>query len=149
MHFNGGEIELFMDAWKPVGAARIKGDFRSELCIPEYISSDCHNEREMFKDGGQITPTCGMGYPQAVIKKEDGFLYYIQETKSEFSYGVFAYTVKKKEFAEIYFTIKTSKDGDDFDRIAKEELKEAARTGYDKLKEEHIKWWKNIGKRLH
>ena len=142
MHFDGGEIELFMDAWKPVGAARIKGDFRSELCIPEYISSDCHNEREMFKDGGQITPTCGMGYPQADIKKEDGFLYYIQETKSEFSYGVFAYTVLKKEFAEIYFTIKTSKDGDDFDRIAKEELKEAARTGYDKLKEEHIKWWK-------
>ena len=131
MHFDGGEIELFMDAWKPVGAARIKGDFRSELCIPEYISSDCHNEREMFKDGGQITPTCGMGYPQADIKKEDGFLYYIQETKSEFSYGVFAYTVLKKEFAEIYFTIKTSKDGDDFDRIAKEELKEAARTGYD------------------
>ena len=142
MHFNGGEIELFMDAWKPVGAARIKGDFRSELCIPEYISSDCHNEREVFKDGGQITPTCGMGYPQADIKKEDGFLYYIQETKSEFSYGVFAYTVIKKEFAEIYFTIKTSKDGDDFDRIAKEELKEAARTGYNKLKEEHVKWWK-------
>lgn len=59
---------------------------------------------------------------------------------------MFAYTVLKKEFAEIYFTIKTSKDGDDFDRIAKEELKEAARTGYDKLKEEHINGGKILGK---
>ncbi len=49
-----------MDAKRPVGVARIKGDYLIDLCIPDYISSETLN-KEVVKDGGQISPVVGMG----------------------------------------------------------------------------------------
>ena len=142
MSFDGGNVEIFMDAQRPVGVARITGDYQLRLCIPDYISEGSHGEKESVKDGGNIIPTGGMGYPKAGIRKEDGFLFYIQKTNTEFSYGVFGCIVSKKQCDELYFTIKTSSDGAAFDELAKRELREAAELGYEALREEHICWWK-------
>ena len=148
MEFDGGEIGIFMDAKRPVGVARIKGDYLIDLCIPDYISSETLN-KEVVKDGGQISPVVGMGYPKAVIRREDGFLYYIQETKTDFSYGVFGYIVIKGDYTELYFTIKSSNDGDSVEEIAKCELIKAAQLGYENLLSEHIKWWEKYWSKAH
>lgn len=142
MSFAEGRMEIFLDAARPVGVAKIYGEYQLDIHIPDYISKENYGEDGIPKDGGSIQPVKGMGYPKASVIRKDGFTFYRQSTKTEFSYGVFVYTVPKSNYVELYFTIKTSKDDENFVEAAKEELKAAAALGYAELLEEHMAWWK-------
>lgn len=118
-----GKIELFMHAEKFVGVAKVWGRYALKLHIPDYVTET-------------------LGYPQGEIRAENGFTYYTQRTKTDFSYGVVVLEIPKKTHTELYFTIATNKDGDDFIGAAKKELLSAAKIGYARLKKTHTAWWR-------
>lgn len=120
---DAGKMELFMHAEKFVGVAKVRGRYALKLHIPDYI---CEK----------------LDYPQGEICTENGFTYYRQQTKTELCYGVVVLEVSKKTHTELYFTIATNKDGDDFIATAKNELLAAAKIGYAKLKRTHAAWWR-------
>lgn len=121
--FSGGDMELFMHATRYVGVARIKGDCKMHIHIPDYISGK------------------ELAYPAAEVVEEDGFTYFRQTTMTDFSYGMFVYTVKRLGYTELYFTVVTTEDAKDMAAYAKQTLKEAALAGYRALKKEHLAWW--------
>lgn len=141
MSFDGGRIEVFAHATRFFTAAKVTGDFRLDLHIPNYISAKpCENVEEQT-EGGAISAKVVMGYPKAAVRQEGNFTYYVQNTLTDFSYGVFVYSVKKAKHTELYITIETSADGENFPELAKEKLRKAAQIGYQTLKREHIAWW--------
>ena len=123
LSFEKGKLEVFLHATRFVGVAKVYGDFVLDIHIPEYISD------------GELC------YPKANIIKEENYIYYRQETITDFSYGVIVYTVPKGEYKELYFTVNTSEDADDFIAAAKERLFATANIGYETLLREHITWW--------
>lgn len=133
MTFDRGSIEAFAHATRFVTVARVKGDFLLKLHIPDYICAQ--------PDGGNAHTS--MGYPETVIRQEGNLTYYIQKTFTDFSYGIFVLSVKKERYTELYITIETSEDAEDFAVLAKQKLQKAAGIGYNVLKREHINWWKN------
>ena len=120
--FDGAQVECFTSATRFIGVAKIRGRYALNLHIPAYVSKE-------------------MEYPQAEIVRDGGFLYYKQNTKTEFSYGV---TVLEKDVAdgkELYFTITTNRDNEDYISLAKEQLSKCAEIGFNALQEEHVAWW--------
>ncbi len=129
LSFAKGSLEVYMHATRFIGIAKVYGDYKLSIHIPEYISEK------------------GMGYPKASIIEEDDYTYYRQETMTDFSYGVIAYTVEKEGYKELYFTVDTSEDGEDFIALAKKKLKAVSEVGYEALLEEHTTWWKAYWKK--
>lgn len=142
MSFDGGRIEIFAHATRFFSVAKVTGDFRLDLHIPNYISAKPCLNNEKTGEGGAVSARVVMGYPKAHIRREGNFTYYIQNTLTDFSYGVFVYSVKKAGYTELYFTIETSQDSDNFTELAKEKLQKAAQVGYNVLKREHMDWWR-------
>lgn len=118
-----GKIELITSATDFICMAKVFGEYSLKLHVPDYI-------------------TASFGYPAAEIVKEGDFTYYLQETKTNLKYGVVVLEVMRERFSELYFTVANNKVGDDFIRKAKDELLAAAKKGYEKIKREHIAWWK-------
>lgn len=129
LSFSGGDMELFMHATRYVGVARIKGDCKLHIHIPDYIS------------GKELQ------YPVAEVMQDDGFTYFKQTTMTDFSYGIVVYTVTKFGYTELYFTVVTTNDAPDMIACAKQTLKAAADAGYRTLKKEHVKWWATYWKK--
>ncbi|MDY4894873.1 MAG: hypothetical protein SO532_03190, partial [Candidatus Borkfalkiaceae bacterium] len=119
--------EVFMSATRFVGAAIIYGDFKIGLHIPAYISDKA--------DGG-------LRYPQAEIIREGDFIYYKQNTFTDFSYGIVCLQKRLEDRTELYFTVSDTNDAADYIGKGKDELLVISAIGYEKLKEEHIAWWK-------
>ncbi len=138
--------EGFVHATRPVCVFKIKGDFGLKLHIPDYISNR-FNENLKSKEGGVIVPQKGMEYPPAEIIKKDGFYYYIQNTKTDFKYGLFVYTLKQNDYTYLYFTVLTSSDTDDLENKAKELLLHISDIKYEELKTEHISYWDEYWKK--
>lgn len=143
MTFDGGSMEVFAHATRFLAVAKVAGDFRLNLHIPDYISAEPRLTHEKAGEGGTISPQVAMGYPKADIRQEGDFTYYIQKTMTDFSYGVFVYSVKKAGHTELYFTVQTSQDAQDFAELAQNMLREAAQMGYNALKREHTAWWQS------
>lgn len=143
MTFDGGSMEVFAHATRFLAAAKVAGDFRLKLHIPDYISAEPGLTHEKAGEGGAISSRVVMGYPQAEIRQEGDFTYYIQKTMTDFSYGVFVYSVKKAGHTELYFTVQTSQDAQDFAQLAKNMLREASQMGYNALRREHTAWWQS------
>lgn len=141
--YENGSIETFLHATRFIGVARIVGECALHLHIPSYISGDNQTDMELVGDGGTMNPEHGMGYPKAEVMKEDGFTYYVQETKTDLRYGVFTYMVQKRGLTELYYTVATNQDEEDFVKATKELLKATSVLGYDVLLEEHRNWWKD------
>ena len=132
---NNVRLETFASAVRFVGVAKIYGEFSLGIHIPDYIGE---------------SEKCGkycLHYPTAEIQRENGFTYYVQETLSDFRYGIFTYRKNCGEYTELYYTIATNKDGADFVEKTKKELLFSAKAGYDTLFEEHALWWKNYWKK--
>ena len=126
--------ELFTSATRFVGVARIWGDYTLAINLPEYLSKP--EGKDAFDADG------GFGYPKATPVKDGEFTYYEQTTFTNFKFGIIALEKQTAEFKEIYFTIATSDDGEDFILKAKTELEKAHGVGYETLLLEHKKWWK-------
>lgn len=126
--------ETFMSATEYVGVAKVQGKYLLHIHIPEYISGD--------KSVG------GLQYPQADIVEEDGFIYYVQKTLTDFCYGIMVYRKTCADGEELYFTIMTGtcKNISNMISTAKQELIRVSRIGYQQLKTAHIVWWRNYWK---
>ncbi|MBR2336891.1 MAG: glycoside hydrolase N-terminal domain-containing protein [Clostridia bacterium] len=128
------KIEAFTSATEHVGVMLVEGDYRLTIHLPEYLY------KKEGKDG--FDPDGGFGYERAEIKAENGFTYYVQNTFTDFKFGIVAYEKRVDKKTEIYFTIATTDDGENFLEDAKAELLRASEKGYGQLKTEHKKWWK-------
>lgn len=125
-------IETFVSAAKHVGIAKINGGFSLDIHIPEYISKS-ENEG-------------GLNYPKAQIKEENNFIWFSQQTFTEFEYGIIIYRKQIEDTSYLYYTIATNNDSDNFIDESKKQLIQIANEEYDKLKEEHIAYWKKYWK---
>ena len=123
--FDGVRVEAFTSATKFIGVAKVGGRYALNVHIPEYIRAG------------------SLDYPQAEIVKDGAFTYYVQATKTEFEYGVVVLEKPTAEGTELYFTIVTNKDSDEFISLAKTQLQQASSLGYDALLKAHKAWWKN------
>lgn len=141
---NGAKAQVFASATRFVGVARIYGNFDLSLRIPAYISGDDGANKDWI--GGKNRPT-SLDYPRAEKFTDGDFIYYKQNTFTEFSYGIVALRKNYGEYSDLYFTIATNTDAPDYIAHAKAELLSAEKIGYDKLKKEHIAWWKNYWKK--
>ncbi len=139
--------EGFVHATKQVGIFKLKGDFKLKLHIPNYISDNIANDNFKSGEGGQIIPEKGMQYPISRIAEKDGFCYYIQNTKTDFKYGLFTYTLKKNGYTYLYFTVVTSDDTDNIKNTATNLLLNISDFEYSKIKNEHSAYWKRYWKK--
>ena len=137
-----GKIEAFMSATRFVGVARAYGQFNLDLHIPCYISGDENGEWHNGSGIGKKEADGCLRYPKAEIVKDGEYTYYKQNTKTDFSYGIVVLQKQFNEYSELYFTIATSNDRDNFIENAKLELEKISQIGYEQLKQEHIAWWK-------
>lgn len=122
-------LESFLSATEFIGVMRIYGKYQLNFHTPEYLGE---------KESGFY-----LGYPTAEMIKEKEFTVYRQNTLTDFSYAVVAYEKRAKAYTDIYFTIVTTTDSNDFIAYGKKTLEKASRKGYESLKESHIVWWKN------
>lgn len=128
------KIEAFTSATEFVGVMKVEGDYKLDIHIPEYLS------RPEGENG--FDPNGGFCYPKASVVKDGEFTYYSQSTFTNFKFGIVVLEKAVNGLKEIYFTIATTVNGEDFIDLAKEDLLKASQKGYDKLKAEHEKWWK-------
>ena len=128
------QVDAFMSAVRYVGVARVQGEFGLSIRIPEYVSSD--------------DPKNGLQYPCAGIVEEDGFLYYVQETFTDFRYGIMAYRKEIAGGSELYFTIMVGTAATVAQMVeeGKQELQNAAKIGFERLQKEHVAWWADYWK---
>lgn len=142
---NGSEhtfsIETFLSATEYVGVARLHGDYRLNIHIPFYLSGDENGNAENRSGIGAYQDGC-LRYPRARVVREGEFLYYVQKTYTDFSFGIVALQKKCGDFSEVYYTIATSNDHENFIEEAKKELERVSHIGYETLKREHVAWWK-------
>ena len=109
--------------------AKVWGRYALNIHIPEYISGEGEEETSLH-------------YPPAQILTDGEYIYYDQQTHTDFRYGI---VVLKKDFegySELYFTIATNNEGKNFIECAKQELANACAMGYETLKKAHIAWWR-------
>ena len=144
------ELSLFSSAVRHIGVAKIKGEYKLNIHIPDYISGD---------ESGFCKPNTGAGfgaavdnwclqYPKAKVVRDGDFTYYYQLSRTEFSYAT---VVMEKAMddgtTELYYTVATSDDGADVVACAKRELTEAFEIGYESLLREHKTWWHKYHKK--
>lgn len=130
----GVKIQAFTSATQFVGVVKVWGRFALNIHIPEYISGEGEEETSLH-------------YPPAKIITEGEYTYYNQQTHTDFRYGIVVLKKDFGEYSELYFTIATNKEGEDFIEQAKKELAKACATGYETLKKAHIAWWRAYWKK--
>ena len=138
----GAQIEAFASATQFVCVAKIQGQYALNLHIPDYVSGDESGKHNNGSGIGNAEADGCLRYPRAQIVRDGEFTYYRQETKTDFSYGVVVLEKKYETHSELYFTVATNKDGENFVDLAKSELSQAAAIGYERLKKAHVAWWK-------
>ena len=126
---NTVKIESFTSATRFVGVAKVWGRYALNIHIPEYISGEGDDKTHLH-------------YPKSKTQKEGEYIYYEQQTHTAFRYGIVVLKKDFGEYSELYFTIATNNESEDFIAPAKQELQTAYKAGYEQLKSEHIAWWK-------
>ncbi len=136
-----GSIQSFMSATRFVGVAKVYGNYTLDIHIPDYISG-APDEASLTAQANKK----GLYYPRAEIVRDGEFIYYAQETFTELRYGVIVLQKQCGDHKELYFTIATNVDYENFIEGGKAELEKAYALGYETLKKEHIAWWKRYWK---
>ena len=121
-------VEAFLSATKHVGVAKIYGKYSLDIHIPAYITD--------------TDIVGGLGYPQAEIRRDGNYLYYIQETHTPFRYGIMSLCKPCDGYDELYFTIMVGENETEMIKTAQAELSAAAELGYDGLRKPHLAWWR-------
>ncbi len=135
-------IEAFMSATRFIGVARIYGEFDTRFYIPKYISGDDEGKWHNGSGVGVVNSDGCLHYPKAKIFNDGEYTYYKQETLTDFAYGIVLLHKDFREYSELYFTVATNDDDENYIEYAKKELSSAAEIGYENIKAEHIGWWK-------
>lgn len=116
--FEGGSLEIFFSATKPVAMLRIKG------ATPE-VSAIASTAVEK------------LDYAPARIKRDEDSLCCVQETASGESYTMAYKGIARNGGYEAALTVTRGDDGKAGLRL----LDEALAAGYDALLSEHVDWW--------
>ena len=139
-------IEIFLSATKFIGVARVWGEYALNLHIPAYISGAESENFGYDSVNGEKNSLC-FDYPKTAVIRDGKFIFYRQKTYTDFEYGTVVLQKKYNGYNELYFTIATNKDGDDFIVKAQKELETVSNLGYERLKSEHIAWWNDYWKK--
>ncbi len=141
-------IESFVSATHSVGVIRVFGDYSLNLHIPGYFSGDENGEWSkpsgLFYNSGEpeIIENGCLKYPRSSVVCENGYTYYVQKSLTDYAFAVVLYTKKCDGYDEIYYTVTSSDEAEDFFNLAKNILSDAVKLGYEKLLAEHKKWWR-------
>ena len=137
-----GEIRQFNSAIRHVGVMRVKGDYKLDIHIPDYISGDEFGRCALNTGLDEDAENWCMQYPRSKVVRDGDFIYYVQKTHTEYTYTLIAMEKKLSDLSEIYYTVATTDDAADVLAYAKDELVAVASIGYEALVSEHIKWWR-------
>lgn len=121
-------LNSFICATKQVGVIKVKGEVKLSVRVPEYFYS--------------TDETNTLNYPDTKYFNKDGYVYYIQNTCTDYSFGVFIKIIERNGFNEIFYTVANNEDDAYFIDSAKVFLTKMANIGYDALFAEHKLWWK-------
>lgn len=123
--------EVFVFDEPNAGVIRLYENAEINLHVPAYLSG----KPECGSGIGDNADKMSLGYPKAKFFEKDGFMWYEQNTHTDYSFGIVTYRAGD----EIYYTLATTDDDKDYIGYAEKILTNAAEKGFDKLFDEHKK----------
>ena len=126
--------EVFVFDEPNAGVIKLHEKAEINLHVPAYLSG----KPEGGSGIGDNADKMSLGYPEARFFENDGFKWYEQNTRTDYSFGVVTY----KTGDEIYYALVTTDDDKNYINYAKNLLLKAFGKGYGKLLDEHKKTWR-------
>lgn len=128
--------EVFVFDEPNAGVIKLHEKAEINLHVPAYLSG----KPEGGSGIGDNADKMSLGYPEARFFENDGFKWYEQNTRTDYSFGIVTY----KTGDEIYYALVTTDDDKNYINYAKNLLLKASEKGYGKLLDEHKKTWRNF-----
>lgn len=128
--------EVFVFDEPNAGVIKLYEKAEINLHVPAYLSG----KPEGGSGIGDNADKMSLGYPEARFFENDGFKWYEQNTRTDYSFGIVTY----KTGDEIYYALVTTDDDKNYINYAKNLLLKASEKGYGKLLDEHKKTWRNF-----
>ena len=128
--------EVFVFDEPNAGVIKLHEKAEINLHVPAYLSG----KPEGGSGIGDNADKMSLGYPEARFFENDGFKWYEQNTRTDYSFGIVTY----KTGDEIYYALVTTDDDKNYINCAKNLLLKASGKGYGKLLSEHKKTWRNF-----
>ena len=125
--------EVFVFDEPNAGVIKLHEKAEINLHVPAYLSG----KPEGGSGIGDNADKMSLGYPEALFFENDGFKWYEQNTRTDYSFGIVTYITGD----EIYYTLVTTDDDKNYINYAKNLLLKASEKGYGKLLDEHKKTW--------
>lgn len=126
--------EVFVFDEPNAGVIKLYEKAGINLHVPAYLSG----KPEGGSGIGDNADKMSLGYPEARFFENDGFKWYEQNTRTDYSFGIVTY----KTGDEIYYALVTTDDDKNYINCAKNLLLKASEKGYGKLLDEHKKTWR-------
>ncbi len=126
--------EVFVFDEPNAGVIKLHEKAEINLHVPAYLSG----KPEGGSGIGDNADKMSLGYPEARFFENDGFKWYEQNTRTDYSFGIATY----KTGDEIYYALVTTDDDKNYINYAKNLLLKASEKGYGKLLDEHKKTWR-------
>lgn len=126
--------EVFVFDEPNAGIIKLHEKAEINLHVPTYLSG----KPEGGSGIGDNADKMSLGYPEARFFENDGFKWYEQNTRTDYSFGIVTY----KTGDEIYYALVTTDDDKNYVNCAKNLLLKASEKGYGKLLGEHKKTWR-------
>lgn len=126
--------EVFVFDEPNAGVIKLHEKAEINLHVPAYLSG----KPEGGSGIGDNADKMSLGYPKARFFENDGFKWYEQNTRTDYSFGIVTY----KTGDEIYYALVTTDDDKNYINYAKNLLLKASEKGYGKLLGEHKKKWR-------
>ena len=128
--------EVFVFDEPNAGVIKLHEKAEINLHVPAYLSG----KPEGGSGIGDNADKMSLGYPEARFFENDGFKWYEQNTRTDYSFGVVTY----KTGDEIYYALVTTDDDKNYINYAKNLLLKASGKGYGKLLDKHKKTWRKF-----
>lgn len=128
--------EVFVFDEPNAGVIKLHEKAEINLHVPAYLSG----KPEGGSGIGDNADKMSLEYPEARFFENDGFKWYEQNTRTDYSFGIVTY----KTGDEIYYALVTTDDDKNYINYAKNLLLKASEKGYGKLLDEHKKTWRNF-----
>ena len=128
--------EVFVFDEPNAGVIKLHEKAEINLHVPAYLSG----KPEGGSGIGDNADKMSLGYPEARFFENDGFKWYEQNTRTDYSFGIVTY----KTGDEIYYALVTTDDDKNYINYAKNLLLKASEKGYGKLLDEHKKTWRKF-----
>lgn len=126
--------EIFTDYLSLAGVIKTYRDCEYTFHIPKYLSERTKNASGV----GDPNEERSLGYPPAQIKSDGAYKWYEQKTHTNYAFGIVTY---RKE-SEIYYTLATTDDNENYIDFAKSRLNIASDAGIEKLHAAHKRHWR-------